>query len=1092
MAAADALAGAIAAVTSEAGFVDMMTALGWELDALPAPLAAIATPANALVTAVESLGTDPTPQAVETVRVAVTRLIAAVHALDPSAFPAELLELGQTFAVDAVTQSVIDYLFAEHPVALHALRVLAIVRFDYVPATATRVARIRRRVLWDNISRLLSNPAAAYAEAYGWGTAAFDGVGFLGAVQYLLCALGWPAGLERLPTDVVDALAARTSSDPPGADIGVTLRLFDHDGVTAGLKLVPVPAAGTRLPALSLLPFASAGLAATYPIDTNIDLELDAGLDLQGGIAVTLSPETGIQLVLGLSNPSSASVGTGTLAVGIDVHDPAKQPVTLLALGSLVVSATTLAGRAGATVDTFGGHELFVELELKDATFAFGGGPSDGFVSSHVPPTAGTGFSIALGFSSTRGLYLGGGNGLSLRIPIGAHVGPLGIDAVDVAVVPRGDGVALQLGTELSFTVGPVSFVTKGLGLEAGVSSASAGSLGVGDATLSALLPTAIAIAISGPLVAGGGEITRDPVKARYAGAVGVTIGPFGATAAVVIETSPPPPAAYSFGAAISATFPGIPLGAGFLLTGLGGVVMLNRAPDADQMRAGLRTGAIQPLLFPAPNQLEAAVAAIETMFPAAAGRYVLGPAARIGWGAPQVATAELAILIELPSPVEIIVLGALQLGLPSLAFRVVDIKLDAIGTLDLARQTFALDASLYNSKVAGYTLSGDMALRLGWGDDPEFLLAIGGFHPKFTPPLGFPTLQRLQLTAGDNPQLRLQAYLAITSNTAQIGARADLAYHGGGFTISAQVSFDALFVFTPFQFDVDLSASAAISWHGHNLASIALDAELTGPQPWHAVGTASFSILWWSVSVGFDATWGDATPDPLPPPPDVAGLVRQNLSDPSAWQSQLPPDEPSWLVLAASTTAKLHPLGAVVVRQHVVPLGIPLDEYGNVPLPAPIELAITSVTIGSTTVTTAAVTDAFAPGQFTQLSTDDKLAAPSFEQLDSGVVVGAGAVTTGALARACLAEDTIAIDPLAPPPVPPPRTGVSSTLASWFGVVRGTVAAPARSGPRLAEVSYVLASTATLAKSGVATTYAAAAGARTAGLQVIPIAHAG
>ena len=60
------------------------------------------------------------------------------------------------------------------------------------------------------------------------------------------------------------------------------------------------------------------------------------------------------------------------------------------------------------------------------------------------------------------------------------------------------------------------------------------------------------------------------------------------------------------------------------------------------------------------------------------------------------------------------------------------------------------------------------MAMRLVWKGDASFALAVGGLHPKFALPAGFPRLDRiaLALTTGDNPQLICQAYFAITSNT--------------------------------------------------------------------------------------------------------------------------------------------------------------------------------------------------------------------------------------------------------------------------------------------------------------------------------------
>ena len=100
------------------------------------------------------------------------------------------------------------------------------------------------------------------------------------------------------------------------------------------------------------------------------------------------------------------------------------------------------------------------------------------------------------------------------------------------------------------------------------------------------------------------------------------------------------------------------------------------------------------------------------------------------------------------------------------------------IGIIDFDRGEISIDASIYDSVIAAFAITGDMALRLRWKDNPAFVVAVGGFHPGFTPPADFPSLNRLaiSLATGDNPRLRLEAYFALTSNTVQFGAGFELA----------------------------------------------------------------------------------------------------------------------------------------------------------------------------------------------------------------------------------------------------------------------------------------------------------------------------
>ena len=175
----------------------------------------------------------------------------------------------------------------------------------------------------------------------------------------------------------------------------------------------------------------------------------------------------------------------------------------------------------------------------------------------------------------------------------------------------------------------------------------------------------------------------------------------------------------------------------------------------------------------------------------------------------------------------------------PTSARRSCALQVDVLGVIDFDRSEAAVDATLVDSRLAQFALTGDMALRMSWGAQPSFLLAVGGFHPRFAAPPGFPALQRVAvaLAAGDNPKLRLEAYLALTSNTVQFGARVDLAAKAGSFSIAGFLSFDALLTLEPLAFVVDIAAKLAVKVGGHTLLSVSLALTLSGPRPWRARG---------------------------------------------------------------------------------------------------------------------------------------------------------------------------------------------------------------------------------------------------------------
>ena len=136
-------------------------------------------------------------------------------------------------------------------------------------------------------------------------------------------------------------------------------------------------------------------------------------------------------------------------------------------------------------------------------------------------------------------------------------------------------------------------------------------------------------------------------------------------------------------------------------------------------------------------------------------------------------------------------------------------------------------------------------------------MLAAGGLNPRFAPPAGFPPLERvaIALCSGKNPRLICDAYLAITANTVQFGARASLYAEAFGFSVTGDLGFDALVTLLPPHFIVDFHVEVQLKHKSHNLFKVTLDGTLEGPLPLWIAAKAKFEILWFSFSVHFNFT---------------------------------------------------------------------------------------------------------------------------------------------------------------------------------------------------------------------------------------------
>lgn len=688
---------------------------------------------------------------------------------------------------------------------------------------------------------------------------------------------------------------------------------------------------------------------------------------------------------------------------------------TRLEIGRISVEAT--ASFTGAERD-YG----FV-VRADDAALVLSAG--DGFLRSVLgEQDVRVAFELGLGWSNRRGLYLEGGAGLRTRIAVRRPITPAArIDAIDLSVDVGDD--AIRATAALAFTVrlGPMTATVEGLGVQATLDVGErAGNLGVANLTLAASPPTGIALTVDSGMLTGGGFLHHDADRGEYSGLVRLKHGNLVFTAVGVLSTRRPDGRpGYSLVLLVTGEFPPVQLGFGFTLNGVGGLLGVHRTANVQALQEGVRTRALDSVLFPERPAENAAriLSDLQTFFPHGDGTHLFGPMAKIGWGSVPILLAELGIALEFPDPLRLLLFGQLHLGLPSLDRPLLDAHLQVFGTVDFDAGTLAIDASLVDSTIAGYRIDGDAAVRARWkGDDPDFALAIGGFHPGAVPPAGFPTLRRVSvnLTKSDNPRVRLDGYFALTSNTVQCGARVQAYAKKGQFAVEAFLSFDTLFRFDPFRFVVELAAGAAVTAFGRVITTVDLRLTLSGPRPWHVAGQASFRVIW-RYTVTFDLTIGDRPDAAAVEPADLRALLLDELRRPSSWSGQLPP--PSGCAVAlrdigldAGTDALLHPQGRFGVRQTVLPLGVAVDKYGERPVKDDAHFVIRRVHVDGRLVEHVAVRDRYAPAQYFDLTDAQRLTAPAYVPHDSGISAAPDTTTAGDRVSVRPRYEEIVVDP--------------------------------------------------------------------------------
>jgi hypothetical protein len=282
------------------------------------------------------------------------------------------------------------------------------------------------------------------------------------------------------------------------------------------------------------------------------------------------------------------------------------------------------------------------------------------------------------------------------------------------------------------------------------------------------------------------------------------------------------------------------------------------------------------------------------------------------------------------------------------------------------------------------------MALRFHWGENPNLLVTVGGFHPDYRPPpMNLPELTRITVKFIDEENLRitLESYFAITSNTAQFGVNAELYAAAGKFNILGHAGFDALFQFNPFHFTGQIDAGVDLRVGTRVIMGVHVYGSLEGPTPWIVQGKAKFSICWVGFSVPFSKTFGDRRNAVLP---DVAVLpqLRDALENRENWRGELPSRSHLFVTvkdLSAIQDVLVHPVGRLVISQKIVPLDKQIDKFGNVKPADANRFEISKVSSDGIALETEDVREQFAPAQFEELTDTQRLARKSFEQMKGG-----------------------------------------------------------------------------------------------------------
>jgi hypothetical protein len=631
----------------------------------------------------------------------------------------------ETFVLRLLDYLLINYFQKNQPFIFSIIELLGIVNVNFVQEGEYNPDYYLHKINWEYLTLLFSEPKEVFEKGYNWGKSEFNSDLLLDRIQNLFWSLGIGAEYESPNTKYISVIDGVESNElfekselrvPIWYDIiELGTNLEDFAAYEAGLAFCPSSDQNIEHnDGIAIRPFIEGEFGLEIDLGNQWFLHIGADIDISSGIGVVITPKTSIKIFNNIFSENPISDGKFEAKLERIEGDR----LAILSFGGsngsgIYINDISIALQTFFIQDE---TEVVLELSLRKATLVISVGEGDGFLQKVLPKDPlQIDFDFTFGISNKKGFYIKGGVGLGCLFRINKSIGPI--------------------------------FINTNADLNIGFKP-----------------PDGVGLSIDASGIVGGGFLAFDDANKRYTGVLTLNFEEIGLTAIGLITTKMPDGSeGFALLINIGATFnPPIQLSLSFNLSGVGGLIGVNRSMEIDALRTGLKNRTLDSILFPDPSTVIAnaskIISDLRTVFPPAEERYVVGPMVKIGWGSPTIITADIGIFLEFPDPVRIVLLGQVEAALPEEKKALVVIHLDVLGVLDFAKEELTFQASLYDSRILSFTLFGDSAFLLGWGCDPRFALSLGGFHPKFTPPpppIVFADLKRLTLDIGTGSPIR-------------------------------------------------------------------------------------------------------------------------------------------------------------------------------------------------------------------------------------------------------------------------------------------------------------------------------------------------
>ena len=233
-------------------FMRLMGRIGFFASDIPQPYRELATTVQDAAAALEAMPAEPGAedmiallQHAKSVHGAIKQLAAGPvpSGADANAYAAEI---GERLFELLLT----DYLAAEQPGAHNVLAMLNVITTESVAPTADRPAYVRTHFRWQELPKVVSDPAGLPARVYGWGEPEFRDNLVLAHLGALGLSLGLPVAFRASDEGALSGYLGTPELFPPPTGRSLVLPFFYGNvagrSIEGALALQRLPAQGTR------------------------------------------------------------------------------------------------------------------------------------------------------------------------------------------------------------------------------------------------------------------------------------------------------------------------------------------------------------------------------------------------------------------------------------------------------------------------------------------------------------------------------------------------------------------------------------------------------------------------------------------------------------------------------------------------------------------------------------------------------------------------------------------------------------------------------------------------------------------------------